>query len=213
MIINSNLTNNFTKKLGITLTAGALLFSAPAAGSNSLEKTRQQDTFEYCERPSVPPSGTDSISVLRNAPSPKVKIEGKMKNAVIVVDISKNVLYKYDEFGEPEIAYSVATGKKETPTHTGVRIVSHVETYPYKRAPENSKRRRNPRDYGPKIIILNKLDPKTGEQSDYGEFIHGNRKPSSIGQYASKGCIRMDNEVIKELSKQVKRGDIVLVID
>ncbi len=38
MIINSNLTNNFTKKLGITLTAGALLFSAPAVGSNSLEK-------------------------------------------------------------------------------------------------------------------------------------------------------------------------------
>ena len=65
MIINSNLTNNFTKKLGITLTAGALLFSAPAVGSNSLEKTRQQDTFEYCEKPSVPPSGTDSIKCFK----------------------------------------------------------------------------------------------------------------------------------------------------
>ncbi len=213
MIINSNLTTNFTKKLGISLTAGALLFSAPAVGSNSLEKTRQQDTFEYCEKPSVPPSGTDSISVLRNAPSPKVKIEGKMKNAVIVVDVSQNVLYHYDEFGKPKMAYSVATGKKETPTHTGVRIVSHVETYPYKTAPASTKRRRNPRPYGPKAIILDKLNPETGERSNYGEFIHGNNDASSIGKYKSQGCIRMDNEVIKELSKHVKRGDIVLVKD
>ena len=113
MIINSNLTTNFTKKLGISLTAGALLFSAPAVGSNSLEKTRQQDTFEYCEKPSVPPSGTDSISVLRNAPSPKVKIEGKMKNAVIVVDVSQNVLYHYDEFGKPKIITDPVFDRKE----------------------------------------------------------------------------------------------------
>ena len=72
---------------------------------------------------------------------------------------------------------------------------------------------KNPGAYGPRAIILNKLNPETGEQSYYGEFIHGNKDASSIGKYVSQGCIRMDNEVIKQLSKQVKRGDIVLVID
>ena len=213
MIVNSNLTTNFTKKLGITLTAGALLFSASAVNSNTIQKLRQQDTFEYCEKTSVPPAWTNNINILKHAPSPKVKVEGKMRNAVIVVDISKNVLYHYDEKGDAQMAYSVATGKKDTPTHIGVRIVSHVETYPYKTAPRSTKRRRNPRPYGPKAIILDKLNPETGERSSYGEFIHGNNDASSIGKYKSQGCIRMDNEVIKELSKHVKRGDIVLVKD
>lgn len=213
MIINSNLTTNFTKKIGIPLTVGALLFSAPVVSSNTVQKSKQQDTFEYCEKISVPVEGTDDISVLKLAPSPKVKVEGKMRNAVIVIDISKNILYHYDENGDVQMAYSVATGKKETPTHTGVRIVSHVETYPYKMAPVSTKRRKNPRPYGPKAIILDKLNPETGERSNYGEFIHGNNDASSIGKYKSQGCIRMDNEVIKELSKHVKRGDIVLIKD
>jgi lipoprotein-anchoring transpeptidase ErfK/SrfK len=92
-------------------------------------------------------------------------------------------------------------------------MVTHVETYPYRTAPAHTKRRKHPKDYGPKIIMLNKLDPETGELSDIGEFIHGNRNSSTLGQYVSHGCMRMDNDVIKELAANAKRGDIVLITE
>ena len=160
----------------------------------------------------VEAQGTKDSKVLSKAPSPNVYVNAEIKIATIVVDLSKNYLYKYDPDGIPTAVYLVASGKKSTPTNTGIRVVSHVETYPYRTAPKATKRRRNPRDYGPKIIILNELNPVNGQQSPCGEFIHGNNNPNSIGKYASKGCIRMDNEVIKELSTQVKRGDIVKII-
>ena len=169
-----------------------------------------QDQFILTD--SISPKGCTSSCLLASAPSSDIYINTEMKKATIVVDLSKNYLYKYDSNGNPTEVFLVASGKKSTPTDTGIRIVSHVETYPYRNASKATKRRRNPKAYGPKIIILNKLNPTNGEQSSCGEFIHGNNDPSSIGKYASLGCIRMDNEVIKELSKQVKRGDIVKII-
>lgn len=189
-----------------TLALSAVI-AAPFLTTPVYPQTVKQDTFEH----SIPACGTTNIHNLIGAPSAEVTIAGVKHNAVIVVDISKNVLYKYDSEGHPEAAYLVASGKKNTPTDVGVRIVTHTETYPYRTAPARSKRRRTPRDYGPKIICLNKIDIKTGEQSPTGEFIHGNNNPSSIGKYASHGCIRMDNEVIKQLAKEVKRGDIVII--
>ena len=175
-------------------------------------KNTSADVFEIDKDSMViPPQGTSYKGVLLNAPSPKIKVCGKDSLAAIVVDLSKNVLYKYDDKGEPKSAYLVASGKKRYPTDKGLRIVSHVESYPYKSAPPSTKRHRKPWDYGPRAIILEILDPETGEKSRTGEFIHGNNNPSSIGQYASLGCIRMDNEVIKKLAKQVKRGDLVLI--
>lgn len=160
----------------------------------------------------VTPSGTSSPDVLAKAPSPKIKVAGKEENAKIVVDLSKNVLYHYDDNGNPLTAYSISSGKPSTPTSTGVRKVSHVEVYPYRTAPKHTKRRRNPAPYGPKIIILDEVNTKTGETSSIGEFIHGNNAPSDLGKYVSHGCMRMDNEVIKYLSSVVKRGDYVNII-
>lgn len=163
------------------------------------------------EKAVITPSGCKEPSVLIAAPNPSIKILGKNKIATFVVDLSSNVLYHYDKEGNATAAYLIASGKKSTPTHKGIRIVTHVETYPYKSAPPASKRRKHPRDYGPKIIVLKALDPKTGEKTPTGEFIHGNRNQNSLGKYASKGCMRMDNEVIKELATQAKSGDIVII--
>lgn len=201
---------NIKKNIGILFTTGAVLLGGTAAASsNQLERIPAADNFTTVAH--IPPSGTSSKKVLLGAPDPYVTIEGELKTATIVVDLSQNTLYKYDEFGNAEAAYLVASGKKSTPTSTGVRVVTHVETYPYRTAPRKAKRRRSPRDYGPKIICLETVNPKTGERGITGEFIHGNNNPSSIGKYASHGCIRMDNEVIKELAAQVKKGDIVLI--
>ena len=150
--------------------------------------------------------------LLKNAPKPDVKIAGEDKKAAIVVDLSENRLYRYKEDGEAFEVYSIASGAKSTPTSTGLRQVSHIETYPYKTAPKSTKRYKNPKDYGPNILILNIIDPETGKsQGSNGEFIHGNRNPSSIGKYASHGCMRMDNDVIKQLAKEVKPGSYVII--
>lgn len=184
--------------------------TAPSASHIEMTSGLKQDKFVSTFTP-PPPEGTDDSKILAFAPNPNVTIAGVKHKAAIVVDLSKNVLYKYDEKGKPQKAYLVASGKASTPTHEGVRIVTHIETYPYRGAPARAKRRRAPKDYGPKIICLNKIDTKSGEQSPTGEFIHGNNNPASIGKYASHGCVRMDNEVIKQLSQEVKRGDIVIL--
>lgn len=159
----------------------------------------------------VTPKGVLDDEVLKYAPSPNVNVKDKKFVAKVVVDLKQNILYNYDSLGNPKAAYLVASGRQDSPTTTGLRIVTHVESYPYKYAGVNTKRYNNPRDYGPRIICLNILDEKTGLQSQTGEFIHGNNNPKSIGNYASNGCIRMDNEVIKILAKDVKKGDIIKI--
>ena len=191
-----------------TISIGCMISALPICNNRAFAQTEEIDDFIVV---TAPPEGTSEKDVLAGAPNPNVKIQGQMKTAKFVVDLSKNVLYKYNIQGKPEIAYMIASGKPSTPTSKGVRIVTHTETYPYKTAPIHTKRRRNPSAYGPKIILLNILDTKTGEQSDIGEFIHGNNNFDSLGRYVSHGCMRMDNEVIKQLAAEAKRGDIVII--
>ncbi len=199
-----NISNNF-KIIGTSLIISALpIFKTPTLAQDYKYKT---DSFEY----RIPPKGTEDFDALKDAPDPAILIKGEHVNAKIIVNLSKNVLYKYNDDGIAEKAYLIASGKPKTPTDKGVRIVTHIETFPYKTAPYGTKRRRNPSAYGPKIICLNIINPETGIQSQTGEFIHGNNNPNSIGKYVSKGCMRMDNEVIKQLAKEVKRGDIVII--
>lgn len=195
--------SNYIKTIGLTLAIAAPMYKV-----SLYAQLPEKDRFEKIV---PPPEGTSDVAVLNVAPNPEISINGEIQNAVIVVDLSKNVLYKYDSLGAAEKAYLIASGKANTPTDKGVRIVTHIEKYPYKAAPIGTKRRRNPGAYGPNIICLNKINPDNGEQSRTGEFIHGNCNKSSLGKYASQGCIRMDNEVIKQLSKEVKRGDIIII--
>jgi lipoprotein-anchoring transpeptidase ErfK/SrfK len=232
-----SITTNIKRCLGIGALASAVIMASPRKSYTKINETPSEitDTFEKAKYATPmssqsasntgstyntttkadtilpPPKGSSDKSILNFAPSPKVKIMGENKIATIVVNLSNNVLYHYDENGNADCAYRIASGKPQTPTHTGVRVVTHVESYPYRSAPPHTKRYKNPQDYGPKIIMLNVLDPKTGERSDIGEFIHGNRNASSLGKYVSHGCMRMDNEVIKKLSASAKRGDIVLI--
>ena len=191
-----------------TISIGCMISALPTSTNRAFAQTEEIDDFIVVR---APPEGTSEKDVLAGAPNPNVKIQGQMKTAKFVVDLSKNILYKYNIQGKPEMAYMIASGKPSTPTSKGVRIVTHTETYPYRTAPAHTKRRRNPSAYGPKIILLNKLDPNTGEKSDIGEFIHGNNNFDSLGRYVSHGCMRMDNEVIKQLAAEAKRGDIVII--
>ena len=202
--------------LGITAIAGTILLVTPKSKAHAFIQ-QKQDTFEYTQvndktAVEVLPTirGTNDSVILSKAPSPMLTVQGEKKTATIVVDISKNILYHYDVNGKPTMAYLVASGKTKTPTKEIISIVSHVETYPYKSAPAHTKRRRSPGSFGPRAIILDKLDTLNNERISSGQFIHGNNDVLSLGKYRSGGCIRMDNEVIKELAKKVKRGDLVI---
>ena len=194
-----------TISLASLMLASSVVYSGVSHAQNST-----QDTLTC----SIPPEGTRNKAILESAPSPDINIAGKIKTASIVVDLSKNVLYKYDKLGKPEAAYLVASGKRSTPTHTGVRVVSHIEKYPYKTA-YGTKRKRDPNSYGPYILILDKVNPQTGETCMYGEFIHGHdsiKSPDCLGKYVSHGCVRMDNNIITQLATQeIKSGDIVII--
>lgn len=147
------------------------------------------------------------------APNNKVIINGKEENAAYVVSLKENKLYKYDDKGNCTESHSVASGKKSTPTHKGVRVITHVEKHPYKSA-VGSKRSKNPNAYGPYILVLSSIDPKTGKNvGSNGEFIHGNNNAASIGTYASGGCIRLPNDVITRLAKESQNGSYVIIQD
>lgn len=207
------ISGNFYKlNMGIAgIAAGTLMLFPKEIKAQSVISSEKQteDVFEKVSE--ISPQGSTGKTILLNAPSPDIEIMGVMRTAAIVVDLSKNILYKYDEFGNAQKAYLVASGKKSSPTDEGIRVVTHIEKYPYRSAPPSTKRRKKPWDYGPRIICLETIDPQTGVKGKTGEFIHGNNNPNSLGKYASLGCIRMDNEVIKELSTQVKKGDIVIL--
>lgn len=161
----------------------------------------------------VTPQGTTDIWVLANAPSPKIEVIGKSMYAKLVIDIRNNTLYKYDKEGFPLKAYLVATGARGTRTMPGLRVVTYKERFPYAGAPD-SKRALDPYSYGPYIIFMNVVDPKTGRQSVVEQLLHGNGNEYSIGKKVSHGCVRTNNKVMRcELSKEVKRGDYVLLIN
>ncbi len=224
--------------LGVAAVAGTIITAAVYPRSNTNTPQENVDKFEYVTKPQSadisypinmkrwlirsfsdtialpPPTGSCTDEVLAFAPAPQVVVKNEIKNATFVVDVTNNILYHYDAMGNPIMAYRVASGK-QTPsmmTDEGVRRVSHVERYPYSGAPAHTRRHREPHLFGPRCIILDKLDPETGKISSTGEFIHGNNNAKSIGKHASGGCMRMDNTVIKDLAKAVKRDDIVVII-
>lgn len=163
------------------------------------------------EKDKIPPEGSSRPEHLKNAPDAEITVAGEKKFAVIVVDTENNLLYKYDKDGKAEEVYSVATGKKYTPTRKGIKMITNVESYPYSTA-YGTKRKRNPNDYGPNVIIIENVNPETGKiYGRNGQFIHGNNNPASLGTYASLGCVRMDNEVIKKLAKEVERNTYILI--
>lgn len=189
------------------------LAAAPAKGDTFV---KTQDDIELIDTINLANNKTRlSDEKLANAPSPVITVAGKERKVGIVVDVSHNELYRYNNNGDVIDGYKVATGvigrRGKSITGTGIRMVDHIETYPYKCAP-GSKRARNPKAYGPKILYLTTIDPKTGaDLGSNGEFIHGNNDASSIGKYASHGCMRMDNDVIKQFAKEVKPGTLVLI--
>lgn len=105
---------------------------------------------------------------------------------------------------EPIFTASVAPGKASSPTPTGA-FYTDILTRPS-----------NPSGpYGPYQISV------TGFSNVYDSFgggngqiaIHGTNRPELIGQPASHGCVRMNNEDISALIPLARQGTPVVIVD
>lgn len=173
--------------------------------SNCLERSPEADSFIRDERIEEIYLN-DSVNV-----SPELKIGNDTIYPAIVIDKSENILYSYNLDTELDTIYNVGLGKLNTPTKTGVRIITGIESYPYKDAPTGTKRKNNPDTYGSKLLTLDIVDEKSGKTSFNDQFIHGTNNPKSIGKNHSSGCIRMNNKDIEKLVDRVFVGQYVLI--
>lgn len=106
----------------------------------------------------------------------------------IVVNIGAKRLSVYKS-GRIFRQYIVGTGKEETPTPVGIFTVINKQVNPGG-------------PYGSRWLGL----------SIRGYGIHGTNDPSSIGQNASNGCIRMFNEDVQALFDIVPVGTVVRIL-
>ena len=178
------------------------------ASSFSKAQTVEQDSDIFVKSNKI--SLTDiPASRLESQP---IKVGEERIYPAVLVDLSEGILYHYDLECYLIDAYPIASGKKSTPTKPGLRKISHIEQYPYDKAPKSTKRYKNPDDYGPYVVCLQNIDMKTGEVigSD-GQFIHGTNQPNSIGKKVSKGCVRLHNKDVEELVDNLYKNQYVLV--
>ncbi|WFR58110.1 L,D-transpeptidase [Anaerocolumna sp. AGMB13025] len=108
----------------------------------------------------------------------------------ILIDTANHTLTLYQGAKVVKV-YPVAVGKAATPTPKGSFKIMN-------------KAINSGGPFGVRWLGLN------APNGDYG--IHGTNNPSSIGKNISNGCIRMYNDDVLELSKQVSVGTPVKII-
>ena len=113
----------------------------------------------------------------------------------VVIDLSDRELIYYQD-GHPQLSTTVAIGTSHNPTPTGVFFVTDLVDIP------------GGGPWGPAALGLSaRSDTITEFNGGDGIIgIHGTNKPSSIGQAASLGCVRLPNDVIVELRSLVSLG-------
>ncbi|PWI58424.1 hypothetical protein BM613_03660 [Sulfoacidibacillus thermotolerans] len=122
-------------------------------------------------------------------PDPAIAETTKRVSIELHIELSKRILVVYVNH-TPYKTYPVALGKPETPTPIGNWLITN-------------KSKDWGGGFGTRWLGLNV------PWGIYG--IHGTNRPSSIGNYASNGCIRMHNHDIEELYNFVHVGVPVFI--
>lgn len=119
----------------------------------------------------------------------------------IDVDVASRTLV-VSENGTERERHTVAVGKAETPTPTGLFYVTDVNRTGDPTGP-----------YGPMALGLSGFSDVLlqfgGGPGQIG--IHGTNAPASLGQGASSGCIRLPNDVVTHLAGLVPLGTPVRI--
>lgn len=184
--------------------AAPLLLASPIMKAHKFQA--EQDVFVKTE--ACPCDSIDKEMLC----SPVVEVANDTIYPAVVVDISEGKLYHYNLGAYLEDVYPIASGKKSTPTKPALKVITGIEKYPYKSAPKATKRYKNPNDYGTYLLNLSNIDLATGKiTGSDGQFIHGAFNPESIGKKVTKGCVRVNNDVIEILADRLSVGQYVLI--
>lgn len=118
----------------------------------------------------------------------------------IEVDLSDRRLVLYRD-GRRVLRATVAVGASITPTPSGEYYVNQRLTAPDPWGP-----------FGPAAIGISAFSPVLQDWIQGGPIaIHGTNDPDSIGTAASHGCVRVRNDVISVLFRQVPVGTPVVI--
>ncbi|WP_088035922.1 L,D-transpeptidase family protein [Evansella clarkii] len=124
---------------------------------------------------------------------------------LIIINKANNELAFYEN-NKLAKTFSVATGKTSKLTPEGkFKVVNKVKNRPFYKQNIPGGDPRNP--LGARWIGFN---AKGTNGNTYA--IHGNNNPSSIGTYASNGCVRMHNEEVIWLYDKVKMNTAVVIV-
>jgi len=127
----------------------------------------------------------------------------------IIIRKKENVLYFYKQ-GELYKSYPVATGKHPRYTPEGSFAIVNKIAGSGRLKPQLGDRWMG---LGVPCARDNRADGDARAPAGRKYGIHGTDEPASIGEHASGGCIRMDNDQVKELFDLVEVGVPVLITD
>lgn len=121
----------------------------------------------------------------------------------LLVDISERRLY-VQRNGERVASYPVGVGTKNHPTPRGSFNIRHIIWNP-RWVPPNEKwaRDKKPRAPGDPLNPMGKVKVFFDEP-DY--YIHGTNEPLTVGSAVSHGCIRMRNDDVIAVAKEVMKA-------
>jgi len=118
----------------------------------------------------------------------------------ILVDLSQRTLTLSDR-GRTVLTAPVAIGAPPTPTPTGAYYVNQRLVAPDPSGP-----------YGPAAVGISGFSPTLTGWTQGGPLaIHGTNRPDLIGQAVSHGCVRVRNDVLRQLYVRAEPGTPVVI--
>jgi lipoprotein-anchoring transpeptidase ErfK/SrfK len=118
----------------------------------------------------------------------------------IEVDLSRRTLTLAEE-GKPILTAPVAIGAPPTPTPPGSYYVNQRLVAPDPSGP-----------YGPAAVGISGFSPTLTGWTQGGPLaIHGTNRPDLIGQAISHGCVRVRNDVLRQIYARAEPGTPVVI--
>lgn len=180
-----------------------------------LDATVQVAVGAMIETPALPeqtPAAPPSAPVAESAVSAKALDLSPYAPGTIVVQTSERKLHLVMAHGEV-VTYPVGVGKAGKAWSGTAYIRGKYIAPPW--SPPKAVKREKPYlpDYIPGGVPSNPMGAAAMTLSVDQYAIHGTNVPSSIGTFASFGCIRMHNRDVLDLFKRVKVGTKVVVLN
>jgi lipoprotein-anchoring transpeptidase ErfK/SrfK len=154
-----------------------------------------------CVKSETSEAPADTVGSAATTPAPVTTMPATPVTADMRIEVDLAARQLHVIKGEQRVAsHPVAVGSAKWPTRTGEWTITQVVWNPDWNPPDESwAEEREPRESG---------DPKNpmGRAQlvyDPPRSIHGTNQPSSIGKPVSHGSIRLSNEVIVQLAREV----------